>query len=65
MTAKHGPGDPWLVAALIMAAQPIGAGVFVFAAKYQYFEDETSVAIIASLIVALATLTILLTIYAG
>ena len=48
-----------------MAAQPIGAGVFVFASKYQYFEDETSVAIIASLIVALATLTILLTIYAG
>lgn len=57
--------DPWLVAALIMAAQPIGAGVFVFASKHQYFEDETSVAIIASLIVALATLTILLTIYAG
>lgn len=57
--------DPWFVAAVIMAAQPIGAGVFVFASKYQYFEDETSVAIIASLIVALLTLTLLLTIYAA
>lgn len=57
--------DPWFVAALIMAAQPIGAGVFVFASKYQHFEDETSVAIIASLLVALVTLPILLAIYAA
>jgi len=57
--------DPWFVAALIMAAQPIGAGVFVFASKYQHFEDETSVAIILSLLVALVTLPILLQIYAG
>ncbi|WP_349367674.1 AEC family transporter [Salinarimonas sp.] len=57
--------DPWFVAALIMAAQPIGAGVFVFASKYQHFEDETSVAIIASLLVALVTLPILLAVYAA
>ncbi|WP_372423761.1 AEC family transporter [Salinarimonas chemoclinalis] len=56
--------DLWFVAALIMAAQPIGAGVFVFASKYQHFEDETSVAIIASLIVTLVTLPILLALYA-
>ena len=56
--------DLWFVAALIMAAQPIGAGVFVFASKYRHFEDETSVAIIASLIVTLVTLPILLALYA-
>jgi len=57
--------DAWFVAALIMAAQPIGAGVYVFASKYQHFEDETSVAIIASLLVTLVTLPILLALYAG
>lgn len=52
--------DLWFVCAVVMAAQPIGAGVFVFAAKYDYFEDETTIAIIASLLVTLITLPLLL-----
>lgn len=52
--------DLWFVCAVVMAAQPIGAGVFVFAAKYDYFEDETTIAIIASLLVTLISLPLLL-----
>ncbi|WP_409526043.1 AEC family transporter [Nitrincola sp. MINF-07-Sa-05] len=52
----------WLAAAVVMAAQPIGAGVYVFAKKYGYREDTISLAIIVSLAVALVTIPALLSI---
>lgn len=53
----------WHISAIIMAAQPIGAGVYVFAKKYNYFSEEISISIIASLIITLFTISYLLTIY--
>lgn len=50
----------WLAAAVVMAAQPIGAGVYVFAKKYDYRQDTISLAIIASLLVSLVTLPLIL-----
>lgn len=52
--------DVWVATAIVMAAQPIGAGVYVFANKYRYFVEETSLAIVLSLIVTVITLTVLL-----
>lgn len=52
----------WLAAAVVMAAQPIGAGVYVFAKKYEYKQDIISLAIIASLLIALITIPIILNI---
>lgn len=52
--------DLWLVTAVVMAAQPIGAGVYVFAKKYNYQQDVISLAIIVSLLLALATIPMVL-----
>lgn len=50
----------WLAAAIVMAAQPIGAGVYVFAKKYNYQQDVISLSIIISLLLALITIPLLL-----
>ena len=50
-----GPGI-WLAAAVVMAAQPIGAGVYVFAKKYGYQQDVIALSIIVSLLLALVTI---------
>lgn len=64
LVARHLLGmemrDVWFAAAVVIAAQPIGAGVYVFASKYEHFEEETSLAIIVSLVLTVATLAWLL-----
>lgn len=50
----------WLAAAVVMAAQPIGAGVYVFAKKYNYQQDVISLCIIVSLLIALFTIPLVL-----
>lgn len=57
-----GPGI-WLAAAVAMAAQPIGAGVYVFAKKYNYQQDVISLAIIVSLILGLVTIPMVLSLF--
>lgn len=57
--------DVWFAAAIIMAAQPVGAGAYVFAVRYGYFETQVSLAIILSLLTTIATLTLLLHVFAG
>lgn len=57
----HMPGDSlWLVAAVVMAAQPIGAGVSIFAGKYRAQQETVSLAVVISILVAVVTLPILL-----
>ncbi|TBU76352.1 AEC family transporter [Phytopseudomonas daroniae] len=53
----------WLAAAVVMAAQPIGAGVYVFAKKYDYQQDVVSLSIIVSLLLALVTIPLLLNLF--
>lgn len=53
-------GNLWLITAIVMAGQPIGAGVYVFASKYEHNQEEISLAIIVSLIASLATLPLIL-----
>ncbi|PHM44586.1 putative transporter YfdV [Xenorhabdus mauleonii] len=48
--------DIWMIVAIIMAAQPIGAGVYVFANKYGFKQEAISLSIIISLLIALVTL---------
>lgn len=55
----------WLAAAVVMAAQPIGAGAYVFAKKYEYRQETISLAIIASLLVSLVTLPVILSLLSG
>ncbi|WP_338804283.1 AEC family transporter [Xenorhabdus griffiniae] len=50
----------WLIAAIIMAAQPIGAGVYVFANKYGFKQETISLSIIISLFITLVTIPIVL-----
>lgn len=52
--------DIYFKTAIVMAALPVGAGVYVFANKYNYYKEESSIAIIISLLVTLATITYLL-----
>ncbi|BCH58405.1 membrane protein [Agrobacterium vitis] len=52
--------DIWYATAVVMAAQPIGAGAYVFGSKYGYFSEETSLAIIVSLLITVLTLTLVL-----
>ncbi|MDB5593310.1 MAG: Transporter [Hyphomicrobiales bacterium] len=52
--------DIWYATALVMAAQPIGAGAYVFATRYSAFKEEISIAIVISLIVTVVTLSLLL-----
>ncbi|MDE9464348.1 AEC family transporter [Xenorhabdus bovienii] len=46
----------WLIAAIVMAAQPIGAGVYVFSNKYGFKQEVISLSIIISLLIALVTI---------
>ncbi|KMJ46182.1 transporter [Xenorhabdus khoisanae] len=46
----------WLITAIVMAAQPIGAGVYVFANKYGFKQEIISFSIIISLLIALVTI---------
>jgi predicted permease len=50
----------WFVVAVLMAAQPIGAGVYVFASKYGFFKNETAISIILSLLITIFTISLLL-----
>lgn len=52
--------DIWFVAAVVMAAQPIGAGAYVFARRYGFFAEETSLAIIISLLITVVSMTFIL-----
>lgn len=52
--------DIWYATALLMAAQPIGAGAYVFATRYNAFKDEISIAIVISLLLTVVTLSLLL-----
>ncbi|GJE04071.1 AEC family transporter [Methylobacterium isbiliense] len=52
--------DVWAATAIVMAAQPVGAGAYVFANKYDYFREEVSISIIVSLLVTVLTLTAIL-----
>nr|WP_244590774.1 AEC family transporter [Xenorhabdus hominickii] len=52
--------DIWLIVAIVMAAQPIGAGVYVFASNYGFKQEVISLSIIISLLIALITIPIVL-----
>ncbi len=52
--------DVWYATALVMAAQPIGAGAYVFASKYNSFREEVSIAIVVSLLITTLTLSLIL-----
>lgn len=54
----------WHISAIIMAAQPIGAGAYMFANKYDSFNEEVSLSIILSLLVTLFSISYLLQRYA-
>jgi len=45
----------WLVAAVVMAAQPIGAGVSIFASKYHAQQETVSIAVVLSILIAIIT----------
>ena len=60
-----GGKDIWFTVAIVMAAQPIGAGAYVFARKYAYFGEETSIAIVVSLVITVVTITGLLQLLGG
>ena len=53
-------GDIYFKTAIIMSSLPVGAGVYVFANKYDYYKEESSIAIIISLIITLLSLTYIL-----
>lgn len=56
--------DIWLAVAVVMAAQPIGAGVYVFAKKYDYCDQKIiSISIIISLFISLITIPIVLSVF--
>lgn len=52
--------DIYFKIAIVMSSLPIGAGVYVFANKYEFYKEESSIAIIISLLITLVTLTYLL-----
>lgn len=55
--------DIWLAVAVVMAAQPIGAGVYVFAKKYDYCHQKMiPISIIISLLISLITIPIVLSV---
>ncbi|MDC9818217.1 AEC family transporter [Pectobacterium polonicum] len=53
----------WLATAVVMAAQPIGAGVYVFAKKYNYQQDVIALSIIASLLLTFVTIPVILSFF--
>ncbi|WP_340611745.1 AEC family transporter [Xenorhabdus bharatensis] len=50
----------WLIVAVVMAAQPIGASVYIFARIYNFRQEVISLSIIISLLVALITIPLIL-----
>lgn len=52
--------DIWFITAVVMAAQPIGAGVYVFARQYGFFSESSSMAILLSLMLGVFSLSALL-----
>lgn len=52
--------DIYLIVAILMSAQPIGAGVYVFANKFDYFQENVAVSIIISLLITVFSLSFLL-----
>jgi len=52
--------DIYLIVAILMSAQPIGAGVYVFASKFDYFQEQTAVSIVISLLITVFSLSFLL-----
>ena len=57
-------GDIWFMTVLIMASMPVGVLVYVFGARYGFFETESSIAIIVSQLLVVATLPALLYLHA-
>lgn len=57
--------DLWFVVAVVMAAQPIGAGVYVFAKQYNYQQDVISLSIIVSLLLALISIPLILNFFSA
>ncbi|MBO1001158.1 AEC family transporter [Pseudogracilibacillus auburnensis] len=49
----------WALTTILMSALPIGAGVFVFAQKYDNLTQETSTGIVLSLLLSVLTISIL------
>ncbi|GIN23093.1 AEC family transporter [Siminovitchia fordii] len=49
----------WALTTILMSALPIGAGVFVFAQKYEKIIQETSIGIILSLLISVPTVSVL------
>ncbi|HZH60183.1 MAG TPA: AEC family transporter [Metabacillus sp.] len=49
----------WALASILMSALPIGAGVFVFAQKYEKITHETSTGIVLSLLISVLTISVL------
>lgn len=60
MLMSSGSLDVWAATAIVMAAQPVGAGVYVFASRYGFFARESSMAILISLLLGVCTVTALL-----
>lgn len=53
--------DPlWATISLIMSALPVGAGVFVFAQKYEKMTNQTITAILVSIVLSVITLSLIL-----
>jgi len=53
--------DPlWATISLIMSALPVGAGVFVFAQKYEKMTNQTITAILISMVLSVITLSLIL-----
>ncbi|MEG0258863.1 MAG: AEC family transporter [Lysinibacillus sp.] len=50
----------WGMIAILMSALPVGAGVYVFAQKYERLEKQTSIAILISMFLSIFTTSILL-----
>lgn len=50
----------WATISLIMSALPVGAGVFVFAQKYEKMMNQTLTAILVSIILSVITLSLIL-----
>lgn len=55
----------WLATAVVMAAQPIGAGVYIFAKKYNYEQDVISLSIVVSLLLSLITIPLMLELWSA
>jgi malonate transporter len=50
----------WRTTTMVMAALPVGAGVYVFAQRYNELVEETSIAILLSMLVSVVTVSVVL-----